>query len=296
VTVANPWPARLERFASVGSTNDIVAGWLAEGGPEVCVAVADEQTAGRGRNGRSWTAPRGTALLCSVGFRPASFEPAQLWQWAAIASLAMADAAESVAGVEAGTVRLKWPNDLVVADEGLVRKLAGVLGETAGAGTVDQRVVVGIGVNAGWRRGDFPPELADSMTSVAEMAAAGPAGGAGAAAGAGTIAASPAALRDALLDAFLAGLRPRVTDLRANRFPAAEWRSRQLTNGELVRLERPDGSSETVRAIDVDAESGALVVGSPSGEWPARRVTVGEIRHLRLGGGDAVPSSIAGGV
>jgi BirA family biotin operon repressor/biotin-[acetyl-CoA-carboxylase] ligase len=291
--VANPWPARLERFESVGSTNDIISRWLADGAAEVCVAIADEQTAGRGRNGRSWTAPRGAALLCSLGFRPASSEPGQLWQWAAIVSLAMADAAESVAGVPVGTVRLKWPNDLVVASGEQVRKLAGVLGETAGAGTDDQRVVVGIGVNAGWRREDFPPELADSMTSIAEIANVG---AAGAAAGAGASAASPDALRDALLDAFLSGLRARVTDLHANRFPAAEWRDRQLTNGELVRLERPDGSSETVRAIDVDAESGALVVGSLSGEWPVRQVTVGEIRHLRLGGGDAAPSAIAGGV
>ena len=284
MSFANPWPARLERFAAVGSTNDIVSGWLAEGVAEVCVAVADEQTAGRGRNGRSWTAPRGAALLCSVGFRPAFFEPAQLWQWAAIVSLAMADAAESVAGVPDGTVRLKWPNDLVVAERGQVRKLAGVLGETAGAGTEDQRVVVGIGVNAGWRRQDFPPELAETMTSIVEVADAATAGGVVPVAVAGASAADPDALRDALLDAFLSGLRPRVTELHASRFPAAEWRRRQLTNGELVRLERPDGSSETVRAIDVDADSGALVVDSLSGELPRQLVMVGEIRHLRLVG------------
>ena len=273
MTVANPWPARLERFASVGSTNDIVGVWLAEGAAEVCVAVADEQTAGRGRGGRSWTAPAGAALLCSLGFRPVAADPAQLWQWAAIVSLAMVGAIESVAGAPPATVRLKWPNDLVVAEDGHVRKLAGVLGETAGTGTADQRVVVGIGVNAGWRRADFPPDLADSMTSVGELAT-----GAGFAGGWSAL-----ALRDRLLDAFLAGLRPRVADLRSSRFPAAEWRDRQLTNGELVSLERPDGTAETVRAIDVDAESGALVVGSPSGEWPARLVTVGEIRHLRIG-------------
>ena len=282
MTAADLWPARLERFESVGSTNDIVDAWLAEGAAEVCVAVAHEQAAGRGRNGRTWTAPRDAALLCSLGFRPVFADPAQLWQWAAIVSLAMADAVESVAGAATGTVRLKWPNDLVVAEDGHVRKLAGVLGETAGAGTEDQRVVVGIGVNAGWRRADFPPDLADSMTSVAELARATGAVPEARAAAA-FAAATPAALRDALLAAFLDDLRPRVADLRSTRFPGAEWRDRQLTNGELVRLERPDGSTETVRAIDVDADSGALVVGSLSGEWPARLVTVGEIRHLRLG-------------
>src|SRR4249919_1694082 len=63
--------ARRESFERVGSTNDVVRGWLADGTPEVCLAVAAEQTAGRGRQGRTWVAPRGAALLLSVGFRPA---------------------------------------------------------------------------------------------------------------------------------------------------------------------------------------------------------------------------------
>ena len=62
--------ARRERFARVGSTNDVVRDWLAAGTPEVCLAVADEQTAGRGREGRTWVAPPGAALLLSLGFRP----------------------------------------------------------------------------------------------------------------------------------------------------------------------------------------------------------------------------------
>lgn len=275
MTVANPWPAVLERFESVESTNDIVMRWLEEGRNPVCVAVADAQTAGRGRNGRTWTAQPGAALLCSLGFRPVHLEPARLWQLAAIAAVAMADAVEEVSGAHPGTVRLKWPNDLVVAQGDDVRKLAGLLGETAGAGTDDPRAVIGIGVNVGWERRDFPADLAESMTSVAELAS-----------GAGLRdprdPRNPRDLRDDLLDAFLERLQPRATDLNSNRFPAAEWRDRQLTNGSVVRLEHPDGAAEIVRAIDVDAESGALVVDSLSGEGPARSVTVGEISHLRL--------------
>ena len=274
--VAATWLARYERFDVVGSTNDVVAAWLEEGTPELCVAVAGEQTAGRGRNGRTWTAPPDAALLCSLGFRPTYLDAAQLWQLAAIVSLAMADAAESVSGAAAGSVRLKWPNDLVVEQSDAVCKLAGVLGETVGAGTEDPRAVIGIGVNAGWQRAEFPPELAQSMTSVAELAET--------AGGIGTGAPTAAQLRDDLLRAFLDAVRPRLADLHAGRFPAAEWRGRQLTNGEVVRLERPDGTAELVRAIDVDADSGALVVGSLSGEWPARAITVGEISHLRLAG------------
>jgi BirA family biotin operon repressor/biotin-[acetyl-CoA-carboxylase] ligase len=285
MTVAHSWLARLERFEAVDSTNDIVSRWLEDGTADVCVAVANQQTAGRGRNGRTWTAPRNAALLCSLGFRPTSLDPSRLWQLAAVVSLAMAEAVEDVSGAPAGTVRLKWPNDLVAADGGAVRKLAGVLGETVGAGTDDPRVVVGIGVNAGWQRADFPPSLADSMTSVAELSS-------GTAPSLPSYSAdthrqrqtSPSRLRDDLLDAFLERLEPRLTELRSGRFPAGEWRDRQLTNGSVVRLERPDGTAELVRALDVDADSGALVIDSLSGEWPARSVTVGEISHVRLAG------------
>jgi BirA family biotin operon repressor/biotin-[acetyl-CoA-carboxylase] ligase len=109
--------SRQQRFDAVGSTNDVVRAWLAEGTPEVCLAVADEQTAGRGRAGRSWVAPVGRALLLSLGFRPSWLAPDRTWRLAAITALAMADAAEEVAGLADGAIRLKWPNDLVVEDE-----------------------------------------------------------------------------------------------------------------------------------------------------------------------------------
>lgn len=278
-----PFPARLEWFEQVGSTNDVVAGWLREGVPEVCVAAAEEQTAGRGRNGRTWNAPPGAALLCSLGFRPTWLEPERPWRLAAIVSLAMADAAEHLAGLAPGAIRLKWPNDLVIAadpagvivsdptdletsEDLVVQKLAGVLGETDGLGTDDARAVVGIGVNGGWNRGDFPPELAVGMTSLLDASGGRPI--------------DPRAL----LDAFLARLEPAVHSLRAGRFDAAAWTARQLTNGRAVRLERPDGTGETVQALSVDGASGALVVADPGADGGERHVLVGEIRHLRVGG------------
>ena len=151
--------ARQERFGRIGSTNDAVRAWLAAGTPEVCLAVADEQTAGRGLAGRTWTAPPGAALLLSVGFRPAWLAPGHAWRLAAVVSLAMADAAEDAAGLRNHAIRLKWPNDLVIEADapdddageggGPIRKLGGVIGETDGLGTDDPRVVVGIGLNAG---------------------------------------------------------------------------------------------------------------------------------------------------
>ena len=164
-----PFLSHQERFAVVGSTNDVVRGWLAAGTPEVRLAVADEQTAGRGRAGRSWQAPPGGALLLSLGFRPTTIPPGLVWRLPACVALAMADAAEEVAALADGTIGFKWPNDLVVdnAAAGGVRKVAGVLGESDGLGSDDPRVVIGIGINADWRRDDFPLELADSMTSLA---------------------------------------------------------------------------------------------------------------------------------
>lgn len=256
-------PSRLEWVGRVGSTNDVVRDWLRAGTPEVCVAVADEQTAGRGRNGRTWTAPAGAALLCSLGFRPSWLAPDRAWQLAAIVALAMAEAAEGAGGLDAGTIRLKWPNDLVIEDDGGVRKVAGVLGETDGLGTPDPRAVIGIGINAAWQQADFPPEIAADMTSLAE------------ASGRADID------RRALLDAFLGLLEPRLRELRNGRFDAFAWSDRQLTNDRAVRLELPDGTVETVLATGVDAGSGALVVAD--GEGRERAVLVGEIRHLRLG-------------
>jgi BirA family biotin operon repressor/biotin-[acetyl-CoA-carboxylase] ligase len=263
--VAIAFPSRLEWFDRAESTNDVVADWLRDGVPEVCVAAADEQTAGRGRNGRAWTAPSGAALLCSVGFRPTWLEPDRAWRLAAIVSLAMADAAEAEARLAAGTIRLKWPNDLVIETDA-VRKVAGVLGETDGLGTADARAVIGIGVNAAWPRADFPPEIATSMTSLGEATGGMPID------------------RYALLTGFVERLEDRVEALRNGRFDAQGWSERQLTNGRPVRLEQPDGRAETVQALGVDPETGALLVAGDTPEAGPRRVLVGEIRHLRVGG------------
>ena len=273
---------RQERFASVASTNDVIAGWLAAGEPEICVAVADEQTAGRGRSGRAWTAPPGAGLLLSLGFRPTWLAPDRVWRLAATTSLAMADAAEEVGGLPDRSIRLKWPNDLVVVvdatgrgvdpiatrDDGLapgaVRKLAGVLGETTGLGSEDARAVVGIGLNADWRPTDFPVDLAATMTSV--RAAAGD---------------RPVDLA-LLLDAFLSRLETRIEALHGGRFDVADWFDRQLTTGREVDLVLPDGSVDRVVARGVDPASGALVVSETVADAAERAVVVGEIRHVRL--------------
>ncbi len=280
--------ARVERFDAVGSTNDVVHDWLAAGTPEVCVAVADRQTAGRGRNRRAWTAPAGAALLASIGFRPTWLEAADCWRLAALVALAMADAAEDVAGLAEGAIRLKWPNDLVVViggPDGLlvgdlaaadalasragsreIRKIAGVLGETDGLGTADPRVVVGVGINADWAAADFPPDLIGSMSSLRAASGGRPID------------------RDRLLDGFLGRLETRVAALRGGRFDVAGWTARQVTTGHDVSVSGLDGSVVVARALGVDGASGALVVevADAGGNPEERFVHAGDVHHLRL--------------
>jgi BirA family biotin operon repressor/biotin-[acetyl-CoA-carboxylase] ligase len=281
--------ARAERFPVVGSTNDVVRDWLASGTPEVCLAIADEQTAGRGREGRSWVAPTGSALLLSLGFRPDWLAVDRVWRLAATVALAMADAAEEVAGLPDRAIRLKWPNDLVVETGGAtaialddltgdparaaldgaangasVRKLAGILGETDGLGTDDPRVVIGLGINADWPAAAFPPELAATMTSLREASRGRPID------------------LVALSDAFLGRLEARIEALRGGRFDVADWTDRQLTTGREIRIEDHGGATTVVHALGVDSLSGALIVADPDAPSGERALVVGEVTHVRL--------------
>ena len=289
--------SRRLRFGSVPSTNDIVRTWLAEGTPEVCVAVADEQTAGRGRSGRAWVAPSGAALLLSLGFRPSYLTPDRLWRLSAVVALAMIDAAEDLAGLPAGMLKLKWPNDIVVevpageapagevpageapagevpageapageTPDGGLRKVAGLLGESGGVGTAAPVAVIGIGINVDWPRDQFPAELSDSMTSLREASRGRPVSAEG------------------LLEAFLSHLEPRVVGLRDGHFDVAGWHDRQITTGRVVRIDMPDGSSQVVKAVGVDGATGALLVADAeeTADGAERELLVGEVVHVRL--------------
>jgi BirA family biotin operon repressor/biotin-[acetyl-CoA-carboxylase] ligase len=138
----------VRRFAVVDSTNRYL---LADPAlPDNVVAVADEQTAGRGRHGRTWCARPGAALLVSARLRPA-LPPERLHLVTLAAAVAATDAVRA-AGIDAN---VKWPNDVVVDD----RKLAGILAEADGAGAV----VVGMGLNL--RADAYPEELAGLATA-----------------------------------------------------------------------------------------------------------------------------------
>ena len=267
--------ARQERFARVASTQDVVREWLDTGTPEVCLALADEQTAGRGRAGRTWIAPPGGAMLLSVGFRPTWLAPEHAWRLAATVSLAMADAAEDAAGLRDRAVRLKWPNDLVIEDDapehaetgfrgGVVRKLGGVLGESDGLGTAAPRVIVGIGLNTDWAADRFPADLAATMTSLRAASGGRPI--------------DPIVL----LDGFLSRLEARVEALRAGRFDVGDWVVRQLTTGRHVRLEGHGPVAEERLAVGVDSATGALIVADATAPGGERAIHAGEVTRIRL--------------
>jgi BirA family transcriptional regulator, biotin operon repressor / biotin---[acetyl-CoA-carboxylase] ligase len=158
---------------SVGSTNDEVLARASEGAPEGLVIVTEEQTAGRGRQGRSWWDAPGSSLLFSVLLRPSI--PLARYPLLGIAmACAVADAGSEVIGEP---LAVKWPND--VLHQG--RKLCGVLAEarparSADAGAEAQPVVggqtipeahvlaIGTGINVNQRAGEFPAELGGRAT------------------------------------------------------------------------------------------------------------------------------------
>jgi BirA family biotin operon repressor/biotin-[acetyl-CoA-carboxylase] ligase len=141
-------------FRRTDSTNTRARELATAGAPHGTVVTADEQTAGRGRQGRTWTAPPGAALLYSAVLRP--LEPRHSLLPLAVA-LAVCKAAETLRpGIEC---KVKWPNDVHLGG----RKLAGILIE---ARPQDGWAVLGIGLNLTIAPQDFPPELQDRATSL----------------------------------------------------------------------------------------------------------------------------------
>ena len=139
-------------YEHVGSTPSTQL-LLAPDAPEGALVVAEEQTAGRGRLGRSWFAPAGTSLLCSLQLRPDT-PPKRLPELTGIAARSCAEAIAALTGLEPA---LKFPNDVLVGE----RKVAGILAEAR-----EGRVVLGIGVNVNVPAGELPEHVDRPATSL----------------------------------------------------------------------------------------------------------------------------------
>ncbi len=152
--------AAWEYHARIGSTNDRALAWAADGAPDGCLVLADEQLAGRGRAGRRWHTPPGAALALSLLIRPLPPERPFFSRWSALAALALTEAL-AFWGV---FPKIKWPNDVLLQG----RKVAGVLVEAVWQGETPQAVVIGVGVNVS-SNAVPPPQAVDfPASSVAE--------------------------------------------------------------------------------------------------------------------------------
>ncbi|KRV46953.1 biotin--acetyl-CoA-carboxylase ligase [Wenjunlia vitaminophila] len=241
--------------ATTGSTNtDLVdrvrAGTVGEG----AVLVAEEQSAGRGRLDRRWTAPARSGLFFSVVLRPEPV-PAERWGWLPLlAGVATATALARAAGVDTA---LKWPNDLLVTVDGEPRKVGGILAERVDG----HSVVLGIGINVSLRAEELP------MSTAASLALAG----------------APVTDRDPLLRAVLRRLAEWYVQWREQDGDPTRSRLHEAyvagcaTLGQVVRAELPGGDSLVGEAVAVDGD-GRLVLSTDEGQ---RVVGAGDIVHLR---------------
>jgi BirA family biotin operon repressor/biotin-[acetyl-CoA-carboxylase] ligase len=254
--------SRLERFDSVDSTQAVVRGWIEGGTDEVCAAISDTQTHGRGRHGRDWQARSGSALLGSLGFRPTELSARHGWRLPAIVSMALLETATALLGPTADRLVLKWPNDIVAVHHDELLKLAGVITEGATDGDRLTTAIVGVGINVNWPKTEFPPELAASMWSLSEAT-----GG-------------RRVDRDALLSGWLERLEPMYAALMAAEFDVDRWMAAQVTTGMEVEVQR---DAEPLRgiAVGLDDDSGALLVRIEPG-GTIERIGHGEVTSCRL--------------
>ncbi|MEU6556065.1 biotin--[acetyl-CoA-carboxylase] ligase [Streptomyces sp. NPDC046915] len=241
---------------STGSTNsDLVARTEAGKATEGAVLVAEEQTSGKGRLDRQWTAPARSGLFFSVLLRPAEV-PVARWGWLPLLTgVAVATGLSRVAGVDTA---LKWPNDLLVTVDGEERKAGGILAERAG----DDGVVIGVGINVSLRAEELPVPQAGSLA----------------------LAGAVSTDRDPLLRAVLRSLADWYERWRsAGGDPAASglqetYAAGCATLGRFVRAELPGDRSVVGEAVAIDGD-GRLVLATEEGV--REPVGAGDIVHLR---------------
>lgn len=233
----------------VDSTNTACKRLAAEGAPDGTVVIADNQTAGKGRRGRSFLSPAGMGMYLSILWRP-ECPPERLLPLTALSAVAVCRAIERLSGVSPA---IKWPNDLVMKD----RKICGILTELSlegESGAVDS-VVIGIGINANNSPEDFPEELREIAGSV--YSAAG-------------VRVCRAELAAALIMELDAMTQAWSNDPRAY---LQAYRALCLTTGKEVRVLR--GDTQRLAFAESVTDDFALAVRYPDGSTEA--LTGGEV-------------------
>ncbi len=239
---------------STGSTNtDLLTQHEAGVDIDGMVLIAEHQSAGRGRNGRSWSSPPRSQIALSVGLRVAGLPPAG-WGWLPLLTgVAVVDAVTAITGLETG---LKWPNDILVGDH----KLGGILAEVAAP---DPVIVVGLGLNVSLRADEAPDARATSLLMLG----------------------STMLDRSALLGSILAEWTARIDRWRgaggADAGLMADYRRRSLTLGTRVRAELPGGREIVGFATDIDELGQLQIRTAAEAGSPMVAVAAGDITHLR---------------
>jgi BirA family transcriptional regulator, biotin operon repressor / biotin---[acetyl-CoA-carboxylase] ligase len=243
---------KIHHFEELESTND-EAHRLAEAGAlHGEVVVADFQTRGRGRRGRSWVAPRGKAVTFSVVLRPA-IAPARAPEITIAAAVAAAEAARELG---AGSARIKWPNDV----ECKGRKIAGLLTELRAEPDRVRHAVLGVGFNVSLQMHDFPEELRPVATSL-------------------LLESGERQPRPLVCARLLEHVEEWLSLHETEGFgPVADrWRELSSTLGRRVRIT----GAEPIEGDAVDlAEDGALLVRAAGGALV--RVLAGDVEHCTL--------------
>lgn len=240
----------LEYRESVGSTNELAKQLARAGAPEGLLVIADEQTAGKGRLGRAWSTPKGSALAMSLLLRP-DLPPYLAPRVTLVAAVAVAEAVREVAGLPVG---IKWPNDIQIQG----RKLCGILTEMEAEVERIAFVVCGIGVNVNLEREAMPPDFRESATSL--MSEKGE-----------RLARAP------LAAAILARFETGYDSLVAGRFDQVleRWRRLSVTLGQNVRVLSAAGAPDLEGVAEEVDQDGALLVRLPDGRL--HRVLAGEV-------------------
>ena len=240
----------VEHHSEIGSTNDRARQALDEPHGDGLAILAELQTAGRGRRGRTWQSPSGRNLMLSVATRPhlAASAAGLLGAGTALAVHAACTEAADAA------IAVKWPND-VVDLEG--RKVAGMLLETALAGERLAHVVIGLGINVNWRRDEMPADISSTATSLADLAAHD-------------------IDRVALLGRLLDALDAELAALERGESPLERYRALSWLNGRRVRVAL--GEREVEGVADGIGPTGELLLTTAEGRLA---VTVGEVLRVR---------------
>lgn len=234
-------------FEQAGSTNDIARDLASAGAPEGTIVLAEAQTRGRGRLGRTWLAPPRSCLLLSIVLRP-ELPPAAAFRLTMLCSVAAAVAVGRTTGLAPA---IKWPNDLLLHG----KKLAGILSESASTAERLEYVVVGLGLNVNFDPSSFPEIMA---TATSLRAATG---------------------RDVSRVLLLREIMAEVEDRYPSLWPLGEdllwqeWRRRMDTLGRQVTVTEGD-HRECGLAVDVDRD-GSLVLRRDDGSAVA--IAVGDV-------------------